>query len=72
MTALGLPLAAVVLPFVAVSVGAIAWLLADTPGLQTRSDASIGALLSDEARAVHDEASAISDLSTSRPLQECA
>lgn len=66
MTALGLPFAAVAVPFIAAAVGAITWLLADTPGLQTRSNASIGGLLSDAEAHEHD------DLLQSRSAQPCA
>lgn len=66
MTALGLPVAAVVVPFIAAAVGAITWLLADTPGLHTRSSASIGALLSDAEAHEHD------GLPQPRSAQECA
>lgn len=66
MTALGLPFAAVAVPFIAAAVGAITWLLADTPGLQTRSSASIGALLSDAEAPEHD------DLPQASSAQECA
>lgn len=65
MIAMGLPLAALAIPLTAAAVGVIAWLLADTTDLQTRSSSSMGDLLADAARAADDG-------SASSPIQGCA
>lgn len=65
MIAVDLPMIALAVPAAAAAIGLIAWLLADTPDLQTRSSSSIGDLLSDATTAAD-------EMPTSRPMQECA
>lgn len=65
MIGLDLPMIALAVPATAAAIGLIAWLLADTPDLQTRSSSSIGDLLSDATTGADDP-------SSERPMQECA